>query len=79
MEASIINVGISIGGALIAIGGAWSFMRFGIKSNAEDIVELKAADIELKATNSQQWTKINETNVTVARIDANVETPLGRK
>ena len=72
MEAAVINVGISITGALLAVGGAWGLMRTGITANTKAIGELKL-------TNGEQWKKINETNVTVARIDANVTTLLERK
>ena len=72
MEATILNIGITISGALIAVGGAWGLMKTGITANTKDIVEIKR-------TNGAQWTKINEQGETLAGIDAKVDILLERK
>ncbi len=68
-EASVINMGISIGGALIAIGGSWGFIRAGIKENTRRITELELSRGKL-------YTEIGKVGRAVAKIDGKINVML---
>ena len=42
-EATFLNLGIGVGTVLFSVGGAWGFIRFGIRENTRRIVSLEGS------------------------------------